>query len=278
MSEEKTEVVEEVVESVPENTNEVEEVVEEPVFTDEELQAMDHGWAPKDQWKGDESDWVSAKEFNRRGELFGKIKNLERDRDTNRQALQHMKDLLAKAKETEYNRAMRELKAEKKAAAEEGETTKMLEIDDQIEELQADHQDFQINAQQVPDTSYVNDRFIEWQQKNQWYTADPEMRAFADTYGQTFAQQNPGTTPDAIFNAVDKQIRKAYPEKFQNPKRSSPPKVEETTQAKSGGKKSKYSIKDLDDSQRSIMETMVRSGVMSQEEYIEELARIGEIG
>ncbi len=278
MSTEITEVVEEVVENAAPVEETVEEVTEQPTYTDEEIQAMDHGWAPKEEWKGDESDWVSAKEFNRRGELFGKIRNLERDRETNRQAMQHMKDLLAKAKETEYNRALKELKAEKKVAAEEGETGKMLEIDDQIEELKNDHTEFVQTAQAVPvEPAQTNEAFIAWQQKNHWYTEDADMRNFADTAGMTFANANPGASPDQVFAAVDKQMRRAYPEKFSNPKRTSTSKVESTT---TGGKssKSKYSSKDLNDQQRDIMRTMTRSGVMTEEEYINELVRIGEIG
>lgn len=253
--------------------------VDEPTYTDDELQAIEHGWAPKDQWKGDESDWVSAKEFNRRGELFGKIKNLERDRESLRQASAHMKDMLAKAKETEYKRALATLKAEKKAAAEEGETHRMLEIDDQIEELTVDHTNFQQEASRIPEPQPINEAFIEWQQSNPWYTSDSDMRIFADSVGQSYAQTNPSATPEQIFKAVDKQIRKAYPEKFSNPRRSSPSKVEATPSGSNTGakSKSKHSIKDLNDVQRNIMNTMVRTGVMSQEEYINELARIGEI-
>lgn len=258
---------------------EEEVVVEEPVFTEEELHAMDHGWAPKDQWKGDEDDWVNAKEFNRRGELFGKIKILERDRDSLRQATAHMKDLLAKAQETEFKRAMRELKAEKRQAADEGETSKMLEIDDKIEELQADQQAYERDVNQVNTQPQINEAFIAWQNRNQWYVQDADMRMFADTAGLNYAQQNPSASPEDVFKVVDKQIRKAYPEKFDNPRRNSPPKVESsTTNVSDKSSKSKYTAKDLNEEQRSIMKTMTRSGIMTEEEYINELARIGEIG
>lgn len=254
----------------------------EPEYTPEEVQAMEHGWAPKEEWKGDESDWVSAKEFNRRGELFGKIKNLERDRDALRQASRHMKDLLAKAKQTEYSRAVADLKAQKKQAAEEGETTKMLEIDDQIEELTVDHNTYQQEiAAAEPAPADTNTAFVEWQRDNQWYTADADMRLFADSVGQQFAQANPAASIDEMFQAVDRQVRKAYPEKFQNPRRSSPSKVESTsstTNTEPRGSKSKFTARDLNDQQREIMKTMTRSGVMTEKEYIQELVRIGEIG
>ena len=134
---------------------EKEEIVEEE-YSEEELKAMEHGWAPKEEWKGDPEDWVSARTFNQKGELFGKIRSLERDRDHMKQeftqATAAMVDMLKKAKETEYKRAKAELKKQKREAIEEGESAVAMDIDDQIEELTVEHKEIVKQYDQVPTT------------------------------------------------------------------------------------------------------------------------------
>jgi hypothetical protein len=72
MSEQNTEINTEVVNSPVVEEKEV--VTETPVeLSPDEQRAMEHGWRPKEEWEGDPEDWVSAREFNRRGELFARI-------------------------------------------------------------------------------------------------------------------------------------------------------------------------------------------------------------
>lgn len=271
----------EAVESVVEE----EVVVEEPEFTDEELQAMEHGWAPKSEWQGDDADWISAKQFNQRGELFGKIKSLERTNTTMRQEFQqatsHMKELLAKAKETEYKRAVTELKADKRRAVQDGETERILDIDDKIDALNQEHTEFKetVNAAPAaPQEAQPTPEFIEWKGNNNWYGTDEDMTLLADSVGIGFIQRNPNATTAQVFDAVDKQIKKAYPEKFTNSRRERPGKVEAGKSSGRAASKTRFSKADLSEEQRAVMNTMVKTGVMTEDDYIKELARIGEIG
>jgi len=70
--EETVEVIEEADETV-----EVEDTTDSP-RSESEIQARESGWKPKDEWDGDPTEWVSAEEFNRRGEYLRKIHNQNR--------------------------------------------------------------------------------------------------------------------------------------------------------------------------------------------------------
>jgi len=261
---------------------------EELEYTEEESRAMEHGWSPKDQWKGDPDDWVNARSFIKRGELFGKIRSLERDRDSMRQefkqATSAMRDILKKTKETEYNRAVKELKERKRTALEEGEVAAVMGIDDDIAELTTTHQrdvaEMTAIEHSLPTPAQPSQEFIQWRDRNTWYDDDPTMRITADNIGVRLAQETPNASLTDIFKEVDKHIRKVYPERFGNKPRVS--KVNDgdtrTPSTRGSGGKSKYSVRDLNAEQRDIMNTMVKSGVMTQEDYINELANIGEIG
>src|SRR5574343_553334 len=76
-----------------------------------EEQAREQGWKPKEEYEGDPNKWKPAKEFVERGELFGKIDTLGRELKETKKALKMLQEHNAKIKETEYARAVSELKA-----------------------------------------------------------------------------------------------------------------------------------------------------------------------
>ena len=62
-------------------------------------------------------------------------------------------------------------------------------------------------------------------------------------------------------------------EKYISPKRVTAPSVEGGTNGASSQKKSKFSKADLSDMERDIMRTMVARKVMTEQEYVDELAK-----
>ena len=112
-----------------------EEVVETRQYTDDETKAMDHGWVPKDQWKGPEEEWIPAKVFNMRGELFSRIAKDKQTISQMRESLDALVEHNKKIGEIAYKRALEDLKRDKRAALEEGDTGAVMRIDDEIEEL-----------------------------------------------------------------------------------------------------------------------------------------------
>lgn len=242
-----------------------EESKQEVKLTAAEEKAMEAGWVPQDQWEGDPEDWRPAKEFLDRGELFKKIEDQNRTIKQFKAALEDLKGHHAKTRETEYARALEALKAQKKAALEEGDADKVINIDDQIDLVKDEQKALKAQPQS---TEQVNPEFEAWVSKNKWYDTSQPMRAYADALGRDLAFK--GLAPSEVLKEVEKQVREEFPTKFRNPNRDKAPNVEgSTNKGRTGG--SDYQ---LSDDERRVMQRFVRTGVMSEKEYIAELKRI----
>jgi hypothetical protein len=74
-----------------------------------------------------------------------------------------------------------------------------------------------------------------------------------------------------VYEYVAKEVKARFPEKFGgNPKRSQPSPVEGAGKGRTGHSSTKYSVKDLPEEDRRIMETIVRSGTMTKEQYLKD--------
>lgn len=240
-------------------------------YSDSELKALDHGWKPKEDFDGDDTKWVDANEFNRRGELFEKIDVLNRENKETKKALKMLQEHHTKVRDTEYTRALTNLKAEKKSAYEEGNADRLIELDDEIADVKAAQKVEQQAVQQQ--VNQPDPRFTQWVERNSWYAQDTELRSFADAAGTSYANANPNKDPSEVLDYVTSKIKKAFPEKFTNPNRNKPSNVEggSPTSNSNGGKKSSYQL--TEDESR-VMNTFVRQGIMTKEEYIDQLKQI----
>ena len=229
-----------------------------------ESEAREQGWKPKEEYEGDPFKWRPAKEFVERGELFGKIDSLGKELKDTKKALKMLQEHHSKVKETEYNRAVTELKTLQKKHLEEGNSDEYLKTTELLTDLKAEQKAREVMSQQQQQTQgQVDPRFVAWQEKNQWYNKDQDMRQFADTLGLGYAQANPGMEPDDVLEYVSKQVKLAYRDKFENPNRTKPSAVEGGSNAQQ-----KKDEVQLTDDERRVMNTFVRQGIMTKDEYI----------
>lgn len=246
-------------------------VVETPESTPQvdpiETEAREQGWKPKEEYEGDPAKWRPAKEFVERGELFGKIDHMGKELKETRKALKMLQDHHTKVRETEYNRALTELKALQKKHLEEGNSDGYLETTELLTDLKAEQKAREVVQQNVP--NQPDPRFINWVSANKWYEKDAEMRKYADTLGAGYAASNPGIDPEEVLQYVTKEVRTRFSTKFVNPNREKPSTVE----GASTGAANKSSF-ELTDDERKVMNTFVRAGVMSKEDYIAQVKQM----
>jgi len=246
-------------------------VVETPESTPQvdpiEAEAREQGWKPKEEYEGDPTKWRPAKEFVERGELFGKIDHMGKELKETRKALKMLQDHHTKVRETEYNRALTELKALQKKHLEEGNSDGYLETTELLTDLKAEQKAREVVQQNVP--NQPDPRFINWVSANKWYEKDAEMRKYADTLGAGYAASNPGIDPEEVLQYVTKEVRTRFSTKFVNPNREKPSTVE----GASTGAANK-SLFELTDEERKVMNTFVRAGVMSKEDYIAQVKQM----
>jgi len=187
------------------------EVLDTPELSDAELQATDLGWKPEEDFKADPKNagkkWRPAEEFLDRKPLFDKlddqnkrIKNLEK-------ALNSIAAQSQRAEEIGRKKALEDLRAQKKEALENSDHDLVVAIDDKIMDIKQE-------AKQAPVTQQgPAPEFVEWVEKNQWYTEDPRKRAVADGIGLSLAKE--GVPPSEVLILVEKEIKKLYKEDFE---------------------------------------------------------------
>ena len=204
---------------VVEEESEVEEVVEdeEPEeMSESERSARESGWKPKDEWDGDPEEWVSAGEFNRRGELLRKIHNQNRQ-------LKQLDDVvttLAKQQkqifEAGYAKAERELKSQLREANKEGDDATAEAIEERMEALKKQREEDikAVDVKVAPQQAAVAPEFESWVQRNQWFIKDPALRAYAEKVGIAHAEKNPAKSNSEIYQYVTDEVKKRFPEEF----------------------------------------------------------------
>src|SRR5579859_5251197 len=203
-------------------------------------EALAQGWVPKSEYDGDPERFVDAGEFLRRGELFRKIESQSK-----------------------------ELKDVRKALAE-GDAERVVDLDDKIDLVKDQQRQFQAEqvARVVPNE--IHPELANWDSKNPWYETDKKMRAFADSLGSQLA----GTmSPTEVLREVEKEVKERYKEKFRNPNREKPGAVEGVQPRAAVGGKAQY---ELTDTERTIMNTLVKQKVLTEEQYIEQLKAVKE--
>ena len=242
---------------------------QEPAKVDSyEEAARTQGWKPKEEFEGDPDKWRPAREFVERGELFGKIDNMGKELKETRKALKMLQEHHSKVKETEYNNALKELKSLQKKHLEDGNSDGYLETTELLTDLKAEQKAREVLQKQVP--TQPDPRFQSWADENKWYKNDQEMRDFADTVGLGYAQRNPGIDPQDVLEFVTAQVKSRFKDKFVNPNRTKPSAVEGTSSAA----QAKSNSVELTDDERKVMNTFIRQGIMSKEEYLAEIKKM----
>ena len=244
-------------------------VSKEPEYTEAEQQALAQGWVPKDQYTGS-GKWRDAEEFLDRGELFAKIDEQNRKLRNTESTLEELKKHYRKVAETEYKRALADLKNQKKEALNEGNADLVIEIDEQIDATKTEAAGAlrQIDAKMQQQEAPPNPAFVAWVNRNPWYQTDVAMKIYADTIGAELHAKGM-YNPTEILAEVERRTKKEFVQKFTNPNRGRPGAVEGST-TRSGNSRGTDSFQ-LTPEETQVMNKLVRHKVMTKEEYIADI-------
>ena len=235
----------------------------EPQAPDYEAIAKEKGWNP--DYEGDGK--VGAEEFVKRQPLFDKIKTqskkLKELEKTVEAMAKHYQTGVQQAKE----RAIAELKSQRKEAIELGEADKVEQIDEKIQ-----------HVQQMPDPDIKPkglapeiEKFVEDNQT--WFNKDEEMTSFAVAYNENYLRKHPGDLDKSLEETL-KAVKRAYPDKFSNTRRVAPSAVEGAATPNTGA--GKYNTSRLNQEQRMVYNQLVKvHKQLTHEEYFKGLEEAG---
>ena len=258
---------------------------EAPQMTASEEKARASGWVPENEWKGDADQWVDAKEYNFRGELMDRISeqssilnNLKGQIDERDKTIKDMVSMQSKIADREYKRALNDLKKAKAIAIEEGEGEKVVEIDEEIDALEEKRAEIEQPAE-APVAPNTPPEVVSWLQdpKNQWYNRDPFLKSVADAYAANILREHPNLTPTDVLSRMESAIKKELPHKFNG---GAAPSVDDgggdaTNRTRSNQRTPRFA--DLDEEQQAVAKRFEKLGVMTKQEYIDELVAQGEL-
>lgn len=236
--------------------------------TPTEIEARKLGWKPEEEYEGEEGKWINADEFVARAPLYEKNRKLSKKIKDVENTIELLKKHYAKTEEQAYKRALETLKQEKVKALDEGDHKAVADIDDKILDLKKEPIHEKQEKQSNPD-------FDEWVTRNSWYNTDEEMREYADAIGRIYARNNNNPDADEVYRHAEKKVMERFPEKFRNPNRSRPSSVEGGSKSQTKSKRPAWS--DLPEVFQQVGNKFVRNGVMTKEQYIDDLIKTGEI-
>lgn len=263
-------------------------------MSETEQAAYAQGWRKKNDWKGDPKKWVDADDFLFRGELMDRIQkqtkvinDLKNEAASTKEALRVLGEHNKQIAEKEYARAIKALKRQRAEAAKEDDYDTVSELEDQIEELKDAKDELKTTAPEKKESKKEEEvkqappEVEEWVSKNSgWYEKNDIMTGAADRIAMRHLNANPEDWSGAL-EEVDKRMREEFPEEFGLTKNKRGAVTETDGRAnsskKSGKSNKKYSPKDLNEEQFDIARTFEAEGVMSKQEYVDQLAELGEL-
>ena len=231
--------------------------------TDIEAQAAEHGWT-SDGVEGKRN--LSAEEFMDRQSLYDDIRNLKKSNKKLTDGIDAMRQMQDGIRAREREKTIKELNTQKREALEEQDYDTVMKLDESIREAHAE-----------PVEPKNNLAFDNWVEENPWYHSNTEMRQFADNLGAGYYAANPKLSMEQVYSYVEAESKARFPTEFDkgNANRNRQSAVEGAGQGRQGsaggGKPTRYSVNDLSEQDRGIMNSVLRiTPGLSKAEYLKQ--------
>ena len=255
---------------------EVKDEDEKKESPDVQALAKQLGWNP--DYEGDDRKYVSASDYILRSKeiqstMTKQLKDQKKQMDELKMGLSSLKEhneTVFKVHVARLKKELNDLKVQRKEAKEDGDESRVAELDDQIKDISKMPSELPKSANKPhPD-------FTKWLDKNDWYMDNEEMREYADA--QAKDPKFEGLSPAKTLTSITKRVKDMFPDEFpKEPERPTAAKgtIEKPTSPKKS--KTKFSVKDLTDEQKTAAKFFEKQGVMTTDEYIKELESIGQL-
>jgi hypothetical protein len=245
-----------------------------------EKEAQLLGWIPQEEFKGPPEKWRPAEEFLEEGKRINGF--LRKDMDKLRAELakrdgtvaemqRTMREFASFHQQTEqkaYERALRALKDERKEALREGDGAKVVEIEDQMDQLAeaAPQVREQAPAAKAPPTE--DPVWVAWVGENAWFRDNVKLRAISNGYGDIVRAENPTLVGRPFLEEVKRRVQEDFPEHFQNGERKKAAAVGGSGESRGTGGKGYAS---LPQEAKDACDRFVKQGLVpSREAYVKD--------
>jgi hypothetical protein len=270
-----------------------EEVVQENIAPEILKEAESQGWVPKEKFRGNETDWVDADVFVKRGREILPI--LRKNNENLMRELNHTKEQLKEFREAaeefkkfqkdsyerkvaEYEGRLAEIKASRAQAINDGDGQKVNALDEALdtvkEEIKEAKQAVKEAAKPVSDPvpSSIDPALQVWLDKNKWFGNDRRLTAIANGVGESLRLEQPTLKGQEFLDRLDEILKEEMPDKFggETKKKVSGSPVESGAgrASRSGGNSRSYD--NLPPEAKAACDRFVKQKLMTKEQYVAE--------
>lgn len=238
-----------------------------------EVEARKLGWKPQDEYEGEPANWRSAETFMALKPFYERIESQSKQIKRYGEAFKQVAKDVANIRQVEFDRAIKQVKAERKAAFDDGDMDRYHTLEEDLDDLK--DQQREAVRQAVTSDAYqdnvhpAQEILSTWKSRNTWYESDEDLRDWADARGVKLNAQ--GMEPEVVLKKLEKEVREKFPTKFSNPNRNRSSAVSE---GDSNGSSVKADSLGMSEDEIKIMNTIVKSGAMTKEEYLKEFKKV----
>jgi hypothetical protein len=223
-----------------------------------EARARAMGWTPKDEFKGDPAKWREAGEFVERGEreiplLRAQNKRLEARIGELSTTVKEFADHLSKTEQRAYDRAITDLKQQRKEAIAAGDGDAFDKVDDEIKKIEREVATKAAKHADKKDDGGADPVYAEWESRNTWL----KESEFAEFAAQKLRAGGEKASGAEFLDLVAEKVKKQFPAKFTNPRRETAQAVEGAAPASRRGGKT---YADMPAEARAACERMAKNG------------------
>lgn len=254
-----------------------------------EKEARLFGWVPKEEFRGNETDWVDADTFVKRGKeinpilrknnelLMKKFEDKVKELDTIKKDVEQFKQFQKESfekKKVELEAEIRELKAQKRVAIKEGNGDLAVDLDDRIDELKEAQREAKEESKAPPPPEVstpvqTEPEIAAWIERNPWFGQDVELTEMSNALGATVRRQFPHLSGRDFLDKVDEKLAEHFPEKFMG-KRPKVNPVDTSGSTRSSGSSGKKSYDNLPADAKEACDRFIANGwIKSKQEYVD---------
>jgi len=250
----------------------------------QEDKARANGWKPLEEFDGNKDDWISAKEFNTRGNLIAQIQTAKSQSSALKSEIDEMKGTFKEfqkfheqALENERKEAKKELMAEKAAALKDNNTDRVVEIDEDLALIRDEEKKAKAEKQEKPQKTSEDPAVQKFAQAHPEFEEDPVLQGAFASVVQKNRALDPSKSPAEILQESYDELVELKPQLFdfeeeeEKPKRQS--KVSSYGKRTSKSSSGKATAADLDDYAREVGTKFVKMGLIKDlDTYAQQLA------
>jgi hypothetical protein len=268
-----------------------ESVTSNEVSPEVQHEAESQGWVPKERFRGNESDWVDADTFVKRGREILPIlrknnENLIKDLQATKDQLKEFREAAEEFKKfqresyerkaQEYESRIQEIKESRAQAISDGDGQKVNALDDALDQAKEDFKEAKqavkdvVSAKELEPTPEAIDPGLQaWLDRNSWFGQDKRLTGMVNGIGESLRLEFPLLKGQAFLDKLDEVLAEEFPSKFGGKKQSPSSRVESGSgrAGRSGGSNAQ-SYDNLPPEAKSACDRFVKQKLMTREQYV----------